>query len=207
MTRKYGRTFHLPQSPGATSDDKILQDTSALLAEAQVVITEKMDGENTTIHAGGCHPRSPDARYHPSRDWMKAFAAGISPVLAEGERIVGEYLYARHAIAYPALPSYFLGFAWIVDGVIQPWEETLARFGGLGIASVPVLYRGPPSEQVIQGTISALDLETQEGFVIRAARGFGEADMQTLLAKYVRADHVQTEVHWMNTQTIKNGLA
>lgn len=207
MLRKYGRTFHLPQSPGATSDDKILQDASALLAEPEVVITEKMDGENTTIHSGGCHPRSLDARYHPSRDWMKAFAAGISPALAEGERIVGEYLFARHAIAYSALPSYFLGFAWILDGVIQPWEETLARFGDLGIVSVPALYRGPPSAPVIQETISALDLETQEGFVIRTAREFAEKDMQTLLAKYVRADHVQTEVHWMNAETVKNGLA
>lgn len=39
MTRKYGRSFHLPQSPGATSDDKILKDTAALMAEAEVVIT------------------------------------------------------------------------------------------------------------------------------------------------------------------------
>ncbi|WP_264210473.1 RNA ligase family protein [Leisingera thetidis] len=207
MLRKYGRTFHLPQSPGATSDDKILQDASALLAEPEVVITEKMDGENTTIHSGGCHPRSPDARYHPSRDWMKAFAAGISPSLQEGERIVGEYLYARHAIAYGALPSYFLGFAWIVNGVVQPWEATLVRFGELGIVSVPVLYRGPPSETVLKETISGLDLETQEGFVIRAARGFAETEMQSLLAKYVRADHVQTEVHWMNAEITRNGLS
>ncbi|UWQ33965.1 RNA ligase family protein [Leisingera sp. M527] len=206
MTRKYGRTFHLPQSPGAASDDKIMLDTSALLAEPEVIITEKMDGENTTVHSGGCHPRSPDARYHPSRDWMKAFAAGISPGLAQGERIVGEYLYARHAIAYEALPSYFLGFAWILNGVIQPWEETLARFAELGIVSVPVLYRGPPSGQVLRETISGMDLERQEGCVIRTARGFAETDMQRLLAKYVRADHVQTDVHWMNAEIIRNGL-
>lgn len=137
---------------------------------------------------------------------MKAFAAGISPALAEGERIVGEYLFARHAIAYSALPSYFLGFAWIVDDVIRPWDETLARFAELGIVSVPVLYCGPPSEKVLQGIISGLDLGTQEGFVVRAAREFDEAEMQRLLAKYVRADHVQTEVHWMNAATVRNGL-
>ena len=44
-----------------------------------LVITEKMDGENTTIHNGGTFARSPDSRYHPSRDWLKAFAASISP--------------------------------------------------------------------------------------------------------------------------------
>lgn len=137
---------------------------------------------------------------------MKAFAAGVSPGLAQRERIVGEYLYARHAIAYEALPSYFLGFAWILDGVIQPWQQTLVRFAELGITSVPVLYRGPPSAQVLHETISGLDLERQEGCVIRTARGFSEAEMQRLLAKYVRADHVQTDVHWMNAEIIRNGL-
>ena len=81
MSKKYGRSFHLPGSPGATSDDKIMHDMSPLLAAAEVVITEKMDDENTTIFSEGCHPRSPDARHHPSRDWVKAFAAGISPML------------------------------------------------------------------------------------------------------------------------------
>ena len=115
--RKYGRTFHLPISPGATSDDKIMASLDGLMVE-DLVVTEKMDGENTTIHAGGCHARSPDSRYHPSRDWLKAFAAGISPFLAGKERIVGENLYARHSIAYDALPSYFLGFAWIVEPIL-----------------------------------------------------------------------------------------
>ncbi len=72
MLKKYGRTYHLPQSPGATSDDKIMSDVAALVAADDVVFTEKMDGENTTIHCEGCHPRSLDARYHPSRDWMNA---------------------------------------------------------------------------------------------------------------------------------------
>ncbi|WP_162137080.1 hypothetical protein [Rhizobium sp. CF142] len=32
-----------------------------------LLVTENMDGENTTIHRGGSHTRSPDNRYHPSR--------------------------------------------------------------------------------------------------------------------------------------------
>lgn len=125
--KKYGRTFHLPISPGASSDDKVMPSLEGLMSE-DLVVTEKMDGENTTIHAGGSHARSPDSRYHPSRDWLKAFAAGISPQLSEGERIVGENLYARHSVAYDALPSYFLGFAWIIHGEVQSWDTTLGRF-------------------------------------------------------------------------------
>jgi len=95
--KKYGRTFYLPISPEATSDDKIMQSIEGLKVE-DVVVTEKMDGENTTIHMTGSHARSPDSRYHPSRDWLKAFAASFSPMLSNNERIIGENLYARHAV-------------------------------------------------------------------------------------------------------------
>ncbi|SMD03026.1 RNA ligase family protein [Rhizobium sp. RU36D] len=207
MSKKYGRTFHLPMSPGATSDDKIMNDAAALDSLTEVVITEKMDGENTTIFQGGCHPRSPDARYHPSRDWMKAFASGISPMLAKDERIVGEYLFARHSIAYVALPSYFLGFAWIVGDEIQSWDDTLHRFEDLGITSVPLLYRGAFSNTAIRQIIAGMNFATQEGFVVRSAEAFHESDMPRLLAKYVRQDHVQSETHWMQAEIVKNGLA
>ncbi len=206
MLKKYGRTFHLPQSPGTTSDDKIMSSVDALVSADEVVFTEKMDGENTTIHSHGCHPRSIDARYHPSRDWMKAFAAGISPQLAEDERIVGEYLFARHSIAYSALPNYFLGFAWIKAKRVQSWDATLSRFLELGITAVPELYRGRFSAKVVADVIADLNLDTQEGFVVRTTAAFNEEDMPTHLAKYVREGHVQSETHWMNAELVKNRL-
>lgn len=43
--RKYPRTPHLPWSPGATSDDKYIQDLNSFKGR-KIVITEKMDGEN-----------------------------------------------------------------------------------------------------------------------------------------------------------------
>ncbi|UWR02095.1 RNA ligase family protein [Ruegeria conchae] len=206
MLKKYGRTFHLPQSPGATSDDKIMSSVDALVLADEVVFTEKMDGENTTIHSHGCHPRSIDARYHPSRDWMKAFAAGISPPLAEDERIVGEYLFAPHSIAYSALPTYFFGFAWVKQGMVQSWDATLARFVELGITAVPELYRGRFSAKVVADVIADLNLDTQEGFVVRTTAAFNEEDMPTHLAKYVREGYVQSETHWMNVELVRNRL-
>ena len=190
-------------SPGATSDDKIMRDVATLQAMPEIIATEKMDGENTTIFSGGCHPRSLDARYHPSRDWIKALAAGISPQLASNERIVGEYLFAQHSVTYDALPSYLLGFAWIVDGVVQGWDETQQRFGELGIHSVSILYRGPYSDDAIDTLISRLDCAKQEGFVVRSAGRVDEDEMHAHLAKYVRADHVQSDTHWMNAQVGK----
>ena len=107
-----------------------------------LVVTEKMDGENTTIHSKDTYARSHDSRYHPSRDWLKAFAVGISPQLADNERIVGENLYAQYSIGYDAFQSYFLDFAWIVENDIQPWDATIIRFEELGITPVKIIYRG-----------------------------------------------------------------
>lgn len=204
--KKYGRTFHLPISPGATSDDKIMSSLEGLMVD-DLIITEKMDGENTTIHAGGSHARSPDSRYHPSRDWLKAFAAGISPYLAEGERIVGENLYARHSVAYESLPTYFLGFAWIVGNEVQTWDLTQARFEELGIQPVPTLYRGPYRPSLFDDLAQALDPTQQEGFVARIAGSFMESDMPKYVGKYVREGHVQSETHWMKAELIPNRLA
>lgn len=204
--KKYGRTFHLPMSVGATSDDKVMSSLSGLMVE-DIVVTEKMDGENTTIHVGGSHARSPDSRNHPSRDWLKAFAAGISPQLSKGERIVGENLYARHSIAYDALPSYFLGFAWILGDVVQSWDLTLARFEELGIMPVPTLYRGRYRPGLFDEMARTLDLNRQEGFVARIADAFPEVDMPERVGKYVRAGHVQSEIHWMKSELVANRLA
>jgi hypothetical protein len=204
--KKYGRTFHLPASPGVGSDDKIIQDLTHLNGAEEVVFTEKMDGENTTVFAGGCHARSPDSGYHASRDWMKAYAAGISPSLSGDERIVGEYLFAKHSVAYDDLSSYFLGFAWIVNNECQGWDDTVGRFEELGVKSVPVLHRGRFNDAAIKSVLARLDLRNQEGFVVRTVSSFVEGDMATHVAKYVREGHVQSDTHWTKTQIVKNGL-
>ncbi|TAG21202.1 MAG: hypothetical protein EAZ40_09145 [Rhodobacterales bacterium] len=204
--KKYGRTFHLPMSPGATSDDKIMPFLSGLMVE-DLVVTEKMDGENTTIHRSGSHARSPDSRYHPSRDWLKGFAAGLSPYLSDGERIIGENLFARHSVGYDALPSYFLGFAWIIGDEVQAWDLTLARFAELGIHPVPTLYRGPYRSGLFEDLARSLDPSIQEGFVARIADAFLESAMPASMGKYVRAGHVQSQVHWMKADLVPNRLA
>ena len=204
--QKYGRTYHLPISPGASSDDKVMVSLEQLAVD-DLVITEKMDGENTTIHDRGSHARSPDSRYHSSRDWLKAFASSVSPQLAPGERVVGENLYARHSIGYDDLASYFLGFAWIIGDEIQSWDDTLVRFAQLGIVPVPTLYRGAFTPGLFESIAATLDVSKQEGFVVRVATAFPESNMSTHLAKYVRNAHVQDETHWMKAQLIPNRLA
>ena len=63
MKVKYPRTPHLPFSQGVTSDDKIIQTLNYFVGE-EIVITEKMDGENTTMGHNYTHARSKIGRAH-----------------------------------------------------------------------------------------------------------------------------------------------
>lgn len=209
---KYSRTFHCPWSPGATSDDKIHPEVESLFAGREVVVTEKLDGENTTIYADGyTHARSRDSKGHPSRDWVKRLAARIGGEgLPETLRICGENLFARHSIAYRALPSYFLVFG-IYDGeVCLSWDETVGWCELLGLEPVPVLYRGIWDEKKVKacwtGESQASPGDLQEGYVIRLAAGFAVDDFAKSVAKMVRQGHVQTEDHWMYAEMVPNRL-
>ena len=202
--RKHPRTPHHPLSPGVGSDDKVATDLSRL---GEVVMTEKMDGENTTLYAGGFHARSVEDARHPSRDWLAAFHARIRWTIPEGVRICGENLYARHAIAYDALPSFFLGFsAWDGDTCLA-WDDTLALFERIGITPVPVLWRGAYSEAALAEIVAGLDTDRQEGVVTRSAGAFAHADFASRVVKWVRPGHVQTDRHWSRAPVVANRMA
>ena len=70
--QKYPRTFHLPISPGVSSDDKVHKDIS-ILNNKEVVVTLKMDGDNTSIYNDYYHARSLDSNNHVQQNaehWM-----------------------------------------------------------------------------------------------------------------------------------------
>ncbi|MFJ1898453.1 AAA family ATPase [Streptomyces sp. NPDC088115] len=102
MRTHYPRTPHLPWSPGASSDDVRLTGRTDLagLTGSEVVVTEKMDGENTTLYADGLHARSLDSAHHPSRARVKALQGRVGPRVPAGWRICGENVFARHSIPY-----------------------------------------------------------------------------------------------------------
>ena len=204
---KYPRTPHIPQSPGATNDDKVLNDLNHLMGQ-QVVITEKMDGENTTLYSDYySHARSIDSQHHPSRNWVKAFHSEIGHQINTGWRICGENLYARHSIPYDELESYFYAFSiWDESNFCISWNATVIYCNHFGITTVPVLWKGLLTESILNLLIQNLDLEKQEGLVIRLAAGFEYNKFDKSVAKYVRKNHVTTDKHWMSQAIITNGL-
>ena len=83
--QKWPRTPHLPWSPGATSDDKYIESFDDFRGK-QVVVTEKMDGENTTLYTDRLHARSLDSRHHPSRTWVKQWHQTLAHDIPQGNK-------------------------------------------------------------------------------------------------------------------------
>ena len=204
---KYPRTPHLPWSPGASSDDVYLVDT--MVFEGQyVVVTEKMDGENTTMSRNFIHARSLDSAHHPSRTWAKALHGAIQADIPEGWRICGENLYAKHSIEYAELTSYFMVFSiWNAENIALPWDQTKDWCELLGLCHVPCLYEGQWDERAIRNLYNPkVDSDKLEGYVVRLAGPISYKDFGKSVAKFVRMNHVQTDEHWMTQEVIPNRL-
>lgn len=193
---KYPRTFHLPWSEGVTSDDKVLKSIDHF-KNKRVIVTEKMDGENTTMYQNYIHARSIDSRHHESRNWVKAFHASICHNIPEDWRVCGENLYAKHSIKYDNLKSYFYAFSiWDANNKCLSWDDFIVWCDTLEIVPVTVLYDGIFDEDTIRSLYSENDLDNHEGYVVRLGESFHYDDFQNSVAKFVRRNHVQTDEHW-----------
>ncbi len=204
---KYPRTHHVPWSPGVNDDDRILDALTAFDGQ-RVIVTEKMDGENSSLYRDYFHARSVDGRNHESRSWVKQFWSTIMGDIPEDWRVCGENLFAKHSIGYDSLPSFFMGFSiWNERNVCLSWDDTLEWFDLLGVIHVPVLYDGIYDEALIKGLWGEKDWGTSEGYVVRLASEISYGDFRKKVGKFVRRGHVQTTKHWMHGQRIEpNGM-
>lgn len=201
---KYPRTYHLPWSPGVTKDDRMME--PGLFEGKDVVVTIKMDGENTTMYQDCIHARSLEYCPHPSRDRVKAYWAEKSYNIPEGWRVCGENLFAKHSIHYQNLSHYFQMFSiWDGRNNCKSWEETKEWAQLLGLHLVPVLYEGPYDEEKIRSLYAQYKSEDEcEGYVIRVQEEFSYNQFRSCVGKFVRANHVQTHSFWLNQQIVPN---
>jgi hypothetical protein len=206
---KYPRTYHLPWSPGATSDDKRLQDGwFDFYKGKEVVFTEKLDGENTAMTHYDVYARSHGA---PTRspwsrnlwDQSDGLYWKIKQYIGPNETIYGENLYGEHSIHYDRLPAYFFTFACRRENQWWSWDDVVLMADILHVPTVPVLWRGKlESESQLKEMISKFMSEpsafgdTKEGVVIRKTGSFDNSDFSRNVAKWVRENHVQTDEHW-----------
>src|SRR6266404_2334594 len=119
---KYPRTPHLFGSRG-TDDDKHLgqQESLDFIADASLIVEEKLDGTNVGIHftsAGRmvlqCRGHEITTGMHAQYDLFKQWTMGKRPaleaMLEDRLLLFGEWLYARHSLHYRDLPHYFFEF-------------------------------------------------------------------------------------------------
>lgn len=223
--RKYPRTWHLPWSETLGADDKRISadEVKKNFEGKRVIVSQKRDGENTTIYSDGSfHARSPQATKKPEahQKYIAKVAEQVSRFLPNGFRLVGENLFAQHAIAYDDLKSYFEVFSvWDGDRCLS-WDETkqivdmlnedmrnFYQTEAVQIHMVPEIYDGQFDEKALRELPSKMDLKKQEGYVLRLADEFQYDDFGTSVAKYVRKGHVAPDAkHWKSQTVVPNKL-
>jgi len=203
---KYPRTFHLHFS-NPSKDDKILKNYSALEGE-EIIVTEKMDGENTSLYSDYAHARSLEFLVGQDRGWVKALHAQISHEIPCAWRICGENLFAKHSLEYNELDSYFNVFSiWNERNECLSWDETLEWCELLNFQHVPLLHRGVFNVGYLQKLSESIDTEKHEGFVVRPVRSFKYNEFKNVVCKWVRKNHVnKNSHHWRHQQIIPNKL-
>ena len=170
-----------------------------------MVVTEKLDGGNTLLHAGEVYSRSVSA---PSgAKWMAMVKKHHAWKVNEPDvYLYGEDIYGVHSITYEPIAEHetFRAFALRDgDGAFAAFEEVETYARCLAIPVVPVLFRGVfRSVAEVRAFVehahddpSALGGE-REGVILRLARRFPAEEFQDNVCKSVRAGHVQTEEHW-----------
>ncbi|MEN8119437.1 MAG: RNA ligase family protein [Bacteroidota bacterium] len=214
ISQKYGRTYHFPFSPGTTNDDRINNDYWLDIQKIEnLVITEKLDGENTCLNQFGVFARSHSApTNHPWASYLKEHLALIKNDLSELE-IFGENLNAIHSIVYPKIEDYFYVFAVRESNKWLSWEEVKFYAAMLDFSVVPEIktLKSPYVEKKFKSAI--LDITknesafgsidtvsnvncTMEGVVCRNEDSYKIDKFKQNVFKFVRKGHVKTNEHW-----------
>jgi hypothetical protein len=229
---KYPRTPHLFGSKG-TDDDRHLgkKASEALIADASLVVEEKIDGTNAGIHFASsgrmvlqCRGHEITEGMHPQYDlfkqWTSVKRAVLEAMLEDRFILYGEWVYAKHSVHYRALPHYFFEFdIWDKDArCFLTLERRLAMLEGTGIETVPVIHRGAANGELLRRLVgpSAFDGifdnpltgepdNLMEGLYVRTE----SATQVTARAKMVRVEFVEKvkqSEHWQHQTMVPNLL-
>lgn len=152
VSRKYCRSLHAQISLGTTSDDRFMPDgyVKAFAEMDDLVLTEKLDGQNNCFSKRGVFARSHvQPTEHPWDKPMRERWELIKNDLNELE-IFGENMYGIHSIAYRNLESYFYVFAVREGDQWLSWEEVQFYAALLDFPTVPELEIHTPLQSFFQ---------------------------------------------------------
>lgn len=159
---KFPRTRHFANLGSVSRDDLLL--TSAeqknflglgLGLSSEIYVEEKIDGANIGIsvenfkfvvqNRGHVVYSTTMEQFKPLDKWLEKHYEELWDLLADGKLILfGEWMYARHGIAYDKLPDYFIAFD-IYDrdtGRFYSRERLEEKLSRTSICVVPLITRG-----------------------------------------------------------------
>jgi hypothetical protein len=202
---KYPSSPHWPWSQQVHKDDRYHQDPEWFVGR-EVGISEKLDGGNTCLNAGEVYARS--TGQPATQGWFAMVkkhhvwkTSHIDPSIS----IYGEDLYGVHSITYDALKEdeTFRVFNVREGDEWMSLEHREAFVRVFGFLTVPQLFRGTFQSvkeitQWFEHHIKEPSVlgPVREGFVLQVTDRFHNDTFAQNVAKYVRANHVQTDEHW-----------
>jgi hypothetical protein len=213
ISRKYGRTYHYPFSPGTSSDDRINANYWDDIHNLDTIIhTEKLDGENNCLNRYGVFARSHAA---PATSlWTSVLRQrweSMKNDLGDIE-IFGENLYAIHSIEYRKLEHHYYVFGVRIHNTWLSWDEVKFHAAMFDFPTVPELMVVRPKDELAfrkevlelaaqPSILESYDIHSEalcscEGIVSRNAGEYAVDDFEHNVFKYVRKGHVKTDKHW-----------
>ena len=191
-------------SPGQSRDGEIIADPMRFVGRP-VVVTEKLDGNNTLLHRGDVYARSVSAP--ATAKWFAMVRKHHAWKVTETDVFLyGEEIYGVHSIAYDPVPEDETFYAFALrfgDGSFGSFRTMVKYAQESSIPVVPVLFEGTfRTVHQIRDFVSRAHQEpsalggAREGVVMRLAEGFPAADFKHSVCKSVRAGHVQSDEHW-----------
>lgn len=216
--KKYNRTYHFSFSPEIKSDDKTLSTQAEKnFINKELIITEKLDGGNACLHKNLVFARThAQEASHSSFSMLKSISAILNAYedrrdILLNHMVFGENMEGIHSIEYSNLTDPFYIFNIKKESVWLSWNEIEDLSKQLRLPIVPVIFRG--SFKNIKELEEFLNEELRkesvlgakrEGFVVRPASEFNDNEFSSVVGKYVRNGHVQTDEHWSKNYKTAN---
>ena len=155
-SRKYARSLHARISLGTTSDDRFMPAgyLSSFAEMEQLVLTEKLDGQNNCFNKHGVFARSHTATTQhpwdkPLRDRWELMKNDLKDL-----EIFGENMFGIHSIAYSELESYFYVFAIREKDTWLSWEAVKFYAALLDFPTVPEYEIQTSLKEIYQPNLS-----------------------------------------------------
>ena len=216
---KYPRTPYFDFSDSADKED--VRESGYFDLEnflnKELVTTIKLDGSNCLWTRNYIAARNGNHANGESFNYAKQLHAAVRDRIPEDIFIYGEWLWAKHSILYEkelALDGYFqvFGVYNTRDETWGSWEDIVNWSNILGVINVPAVRLIDPINNaktltdIITSIAKNVIVRGHEGIVVRNIGSFSNKGFNRNVAKFARANHVQTSRHWSKQKIVINKI-